>query len=180
MTTPRPTPFPATTPRAWVFTVFVIISDSDDEITTLPVRPAPPSPDRTPALYGYPLDSALKTYTRYKTLLNELTNDGVILFKHEINVGFMNSLLEKWLSFSYGLRNANHTQTFDLDDIYGRFVYEDNLISKRYPETKKALITAPSISPISTTFFSYNIVQDFQENSDDEANERSSEEYLRD
>ncbi|GJS58125.1 hypothetical protein Tco_0652909 [Tanacetum coccineum] len=26
------------------------------EITTLPVRPAPPSPDRTLALYGYPLD----------------------------------------------------------------------------------------------------------------------------
>ncbi|GKE54569.1 hypothetical protein Tco_1489725, partial [Tanacetum coccineum] len=35
----------------------VIISNSDDEITTLPVRPAPPSPDRTPALYGYLLDS---------------------------------------------------------------------------------------------------------------------------
>ncbi|GKG17260.1 hypothetical protein Tco_0362217, partial [Tanacetum coccineum] len=36
---------------------FVIISDSDDEITTLPIRPAPSSPDRTPALCGYPLDS---------------------------------------------------------------------------------------------------------------------------
>ncbi|GKF90478.1 hypothetical protein Tco_0274179, partial [Tanacetum coccineum] len=57
MTTPRPTPFPATTPRAGVFVPFVIISDSYDEITTLPVRPAPPSPDHTPALYGYPLDS---------------------------------------------------------------------------------------------------------------------------
>ncbi|GJR10236.1 hypothetical protein Tco_0792888 [Tanacetum coccineum] len=57
MTTPRLTPFPATTPRAGVFAPFVIISDSGDEITTLPVRPAPPSPDRTPALYGYPLDS---------------------------------------------------------------------------------------------------------------------------
>ncbi|GJV11942.1 hypothetical protein Tco_1353483 [Tanacetum coccineum] len=56
MTTPRPTPFPTTTPRAGVFALFVIISDSDDEITTLPVRPAPPLPDRTPALYGYPLD----------------------------------------------------------------------------------------------------------------------------
>ncbi|GJX73509.1 reverse transcriptase domain-containing protein [Tanacetum coccineum] len=57
MTTPRSTPFPTTTLRARVFTPFVIISDSDDEITTLPIRPAPPSPDRTPALYGYPLDS---------------------------------------------------------------------------------------------------------------------------
>ncbi|GJU50994.1 hypothetical protein Tco_1220549 [Tanacetum coccineum] len=54
MTTPCLTPFPATTPRAKVFAPFVIISDSDDEITTLPVRP---SPDRTPALYGYLLDS---------------------------------------------------------------------------------------------------------------------------
>ncbi|GKB90247.1 hypothetical protein Tco_0962519, partial [Tanacetum coccineum] len=57
MTTPRPTPFSATTPCAGVFTPFVIISDSDDDITTLPIRPAPLSPDRTPALYGYLLDS---------------------------------------------------------------------------------------------------------------------------
>nr|GEV85599.1 putative reverse transcriptase domain-containing protein [Tanacetum cinerariifolium] len=59
MSTPHPTPFPTTTPRAGVFSLFVIISDSDDEITTLPVRPAPPLPDRAPALYGYPLDSGV-------------------------------------------------------------------------------------------------------------------------
>ncbi|GJW95165.1 reverse transcriptase domain-containing protein [Tanacetum coccineum] len=58
MTTPRPTPFPATTPRAGVFALFVIISVSDNEITTLPVIPTPPSPDHTPALYGCPLDSS--------------------------------------------------------------------------------------------------------------------------
>nr|GEY62211.1 hypothetical protein [Tanacetum cinerariifolium] len=40
-----------------VFAPFVIISNSDEEITTISVRPAPPSPDRTLALYGYPLDS---------------------------------------------------------------------------------------------------------------------------
>nr|GFC58960.1 hypothetical protein [Tanacetum cinerariifolium] len=34
MTTPRPTPFPATTPRVRVFTSFVIIYDSDDESET--------------------------------------------------------------------------------------------------------------------------------------------------
>ncbi|GKC97594.1 retrovirus-related pol polyprotein from transposon TNT 1-94 [Tanacetum coccineum] len=127
-----------------------------------------------------PSKSLSQTYTCYKTLLNELTNDGVTLYKHEINVGFVNSLHEKWLSFSQGLRNANHTQTLDLADIYGRFVYEDNLISRRYYKTKKALITAPSTSLISTTFFSNNIVQDFQENSDDEDDERSGAEYLRD
>ncbi|GJR77237.1 hypothetical protein Tco_0089602 [Tanacetum coccineum] len=127
-----------------------------------------------------PLESHSQTYTRYKTLLNELTNDGVTPSKHEINVGFMNSLPEKWLSFSQGLKNVNHTQTLDLADIYGRFVYEDNLISKRYPDIKKPLISTLSTSQISTAFFSNNIVQDFQKNSDDEADERSSEEYLRD
>ncbi|GJR09549.1 hypothetical protein Tco_0792201 [Tanacetum coccineum] len=52
-----------------------------------------------------PTESLSQTYTRYKTLLN----DGVGLSKHEINVGFVNSLSEKWLTFSQGLRNANHT-----------------------------------------------------------------------
>ncbi|GJR05617.1 retrovirus-related pol polyprotein from transposon TNT 1-94 [Tanacetum coccineum] len=113
-------------------------------------------------------------------MLNELANDGVNLSKYEINVGFVNSLPEKWLTFSQGLRNANHTQTLDLADIYGRFVYEDNLIQRRYSDTKKALITTPSSTPISTAFFSNNVIQDFQENSDDEVDERTSEEYLRD
>ncbi|GJX69769.1 hypothetical protein Tco_0305496 [Tanacetum coccineum] len=57
------------------------------------------------------------------------------------------SLPKKWLTFSQGLRNANHTQTLDLANIYERFVYEDNLIQRSY---------------------------------DDEVDERSSEEYLRD
>ncbi|GJZ31538.1 hypothetical protein Tco_0576585 [Tanacetum coccineum] len=65
-------------------------------------------------------------------------------------------------------------------DLVHRFVHEDNPVSRRYPEYKKILITAPSTTPISTTFFSNNIVLDFQENSDDEVDERTSEEYLRD
>ncbi|GJX67201.1 hypothetical protein Tco_0302928 [Tanacetum coccineum] len=85
-----------------------------------------------------PSETLLQTYTHYKTLLNELANDGVILSKHKINVGFVNSLPEKWLSFSQGLRNANLSQTLDLAGIYGRFVYEDNLIAKRFSQTKKA------------------------------------------
>ncbi|GJR84197.1 retrovirus-related pol polyprotein from transposon TNT 1-94 [Tanacetum coccineum] len=127
-----------------------------------------------------PTESLSQTYTRYKILLNELANDGVNLFKHDINVGFMNSLPEKWLTFSQGLRNANHTQTLDLVDIYGRFVYEDNLIQKRYSDTKKVLITTPLSTVISTAFFSNNVIQDIKENSDNDVDERSSEEYLRD
>ncbi|GJX12400.1 retrovirus-related pol polyprotein from transposon TNT 1-94 [Tanacetum coccineum] len=100
-------------------------------------------------------ESLSQTYTRYKTLLNEIANDGVNLSKHEIN-------------------------TLDLADIYGRVVYEDNLIQRRYFDTKKALITTPLSFAISTAFFSNNVIQDFQENFDDEIDERSSKEYLRD
>ncbi|GJU87077.1 retrovirus-related pol polyprotein from transposon TNT 1-94 [Tanacetum coccineum] len=126
------------------------------------------------------IESLSQTYTRYKTLLNELANDGVNLSKHEINVGFVNNLPEIWLTFSQGLRNANHTQTLDLADIYGRFVYENNLIQRRYSDTKKALITTPSSTSIYTAFFSNNVIQDFQENSDDKVDERTSDEYLKD
>ncbi|GKA94840.1 ribonuclease H-like domain-containing protein, partial [Tanacetum coccineum] len=101
-------------------------------------------------------ESLSQTYTRYKTLLNELANNGVNLSKHEINVGFINSLPQKWLTFSQGLRNANHTQTLDLANIYGRFVYEENLIQRRHSDTKKALITTPSSTAISAAFFSNN------------------------
>ncbi|GKB75353.1 hypothetical protein Tco_0942248 [Tanacetum coccineum] len=43
------------------------------------------------------------TYTSYKTLFNELSNDGVQLSKHELNVGFVNNFPEKYLNFSQGL-----------------------------------------------------------------------------
>ncbi|GKE56634.1 hypothetical protein Tco_1495819 [Tanacetum coccineum] len=108
-----------------------------------------------------PSESLSQTYTRYKTLINKLLNDGVTLSKYKINVGFINILPEKWLRFNQGLRNADHTQTLDLADIYRRFVYEDNLILRIYPESKKALITAPSTTLISTAFFSNNVIQDF-------------------
>ncbi|GJX30950.1 retrovirus-related pol polyprotein from transposon TNT 1-94 [Tanacetum coccineum] len=127
-----------------------------------------------------PTESLSQTYTRYKTLINNLANDGVNLSKHEINVSFVNTLPEKWLTFYQGLRNTNHTQTLHLADIYGRFVYKDNLIQRMYSDTKNALITTPSSTAISSAFFSNNIIHDFQENSDNEVDERSSEEYLRD
>ncbi|GJT70514.1 hypothetical protein Tco_1029800 [Tanacetum coccineum] len=91
-----------------------------------------------------PFERLSQTYTHYKTLFNKLSDDGVNLFKHQINVGFVYIHLEKC------------------------FVYEDNLIQRRYSDTKKALITTLSTTPISTNFFSNHVVQDFQENSDDE------------
>ncbi|GJZ10132.1 hypothetical protein Tco_0544891 [Tanacetum coccineum] len=50
-----------------------------------------------------PSEGLLQTYTWYKTLLNELSNDGVKLSKHKINVGFVNSLPEKCVMSSVKL-----------------------------------------------------------------------------
>ncbi|GJZ35180.1 hypothetical protein Tco_0580997 [Tanacetum coccineum] len=51
---------------------------------------------------------------------------------------------------------------------------QDKLIQRRYSDTKMTLITTPSNTAISIDLFSNNVVQDFQENSDDEVDERSS------
>lgn len=113
-------------------------------------------------------ESLSETYTPYKTLLNELTNDGVTLSKLEINVGFVNSLPEKGLKFSHGLRNANHLQNLELPEIYGKFLYEDNLISRRYPDSKKAQEAKKTLTSTPIAFYSNGVVQDFQDGSDDE------------
>ncbi|GKD19471.1 hypothetical protein Tco_1208629 [Tanacetum coccineum] len=84
------------------------------------------------------------------------------------------------MDLKLGLRNSNHTQSLDLADIYGSFVYEDSLIQRRYYDTKKALITTPLSTAMSTTFFSNNVIYDFKERFNDEVDERSSEQYLRD
>ncbi|GKB37004.1 hypothetical protein Tco_0881946 [Tanacetum coccineum] len=55
------TPRPSVTPRAGVPIPFIILSNSHDEVTTLPVRHAPPSPDYVPALPDYSPDSDLNS-----------------------------------------------------------------------------------------------------------------------
>ncbi|GKE39143.1 retrovirus-related pol polyprotein from transposon TNT 1-94, partial [Tanacetum coccineum] len=56
--------------------------------------------------------------------------------------------------------------------------YEENLIDSIYDtEKNKSLVSA---TPLSTTFFSSSIVQDFQDSPDDEEDTRSNHEYLND
>ncbi|GJR89436.1 reverse transcriptase domain-containing protein [Tanacetum coccineum] len=75
-------------------------------------------------------------------------------------------------------KDKNRSQIDKTEHENGKSVKEK---SKSKPSQKvKALITTPSSTPISAAFFSNNVIQDFQENSDDEVDERSSEEYLRD
>nr|GEV00913.1 retrovirus-related Pol polyprotein from transposon TNT 1-94 [Tanacetum cinerariifolium] len=50
-------------------------------------------------------ESLTQTFTIYKSLMNELVNDGIKLSKLEIDIGFINGLPKKWLAFCQSLRN---------------------------------------------------------------------------
>ncbi|GKC34068.1 hypothetical protein Tco_1046452 [Tanacetum coccineum] len=121
-------------------------------------------------------ETLTQTFTRYKALMNELVNDGIKLSNLEINIGFINRLPKKWLSFCQSLRNTNHVKDSELASLFGKLKYEENLIDNIYEaEKKKSIISA---TPLSTAFFS--TIQNFQDSLDDEEDTRSSQEYLND
>ncbi|GJV19279.1 hypothetical protein Tco_1368299 [Tanacetum coccineum] len=68
------------------------------------------------------------TFTRYKVLMNELVNNGINFSKLEINIGFINSLPKKWLSFCQSLGNSNHVKESELASQFDKLKYEENLI----------------------------------------------------
>ncbi|GJR70171.1 retrovirus-related pol polyprotein from transposon TNT 1-94 [Tanacetum coccineum] len=95
--------------------------------------------------------SLTQTFTRYKALMNELVNDSINLSKLEINIGFINGLPKKWLSFCQSLKNTNHVKDFELASLFGKLEYEENLIDSIY-ETKKNE-SFVSATPLHTSFF---------------------------
>ncbi|GKA50349.1 hypothetical protein Tco_0743422 [Tanacetum coccineum] len=120
-------------------------------------------------------ETLTQTLTKYKALMNEFVNV-IKLSKLEINTGFINRLLKKWLSFCQSLRNINHVKDSELASLFGKLKYEENLIDSIYEtEKNKSLVSA---TPLSTAFFS--TVQNFQDSPDDEEDTRSSQEYLND
>ncbi|GJQ98151.1 hypothetical protein Tco_0009290 [Tanacetum coccineum] len=123
-------------------------------------------------------ETLTQTFTRYKALMNELVNDSITLFKLEINTGFINRLPKKWLAFCQSLRNTNNVKESELACLSGKLKYEENLIDNIYETNKEK--TLVSTTPLSTSFFSTFIVQDFQYSPDDEEDTRSSQEYMND
>ncbi|GKE05474.1 retrovirus-related pol polyprotein from transposon TNT 1-94 [Tanacetum coccineum] len=63
-------------------------------------------------------ETLIQTFTRYKALMNELVNDDIKLSKLEINIGFINGLPKKWLSFYQSLRNKNHVKDSKLASLF--------------------------------------------------------------
>nr|GEZ67177.1 retrovirus-related Pol polyprotein from transposon TNT 1-94 [Tanacetum cinerariifolium] len=120
-----------------------------------------------------PTKSLSQTYTRYKTLLNELASDGVNFSKHEINVGFVNSLPEN----NYGVIYE--------DMLNGAYfgakmkTFEDYLILTNTPYPGKEIRRISSNSSQKNAYKQFPIRRiplppyiDFQENFDDEIDER--------
>ncbi|GJY92486.1 hypothetical protein Tco_0508268 [Tanacetum coccineum] len=123
-------------------------------------------------------ESLTQTFIRYKALMNELVNNGIKLSKLEINIGFINGLPKKWLSFCQSLRNPNHVKDSELASLFDKLKYEENLIDSIYEtEKSKSLV---STTPLSIAFFSTSIVHDFQDSPDDVEDTRSSHEYSND
>ncbi|GKC38623.1 hypothetical protein Tco_1051007, partial [Tanacetum coccineum] len=74
--------------------------------------------------------------------------------------------------------NTNHVKDSELASLFDKLKYEENLIDSIY-ETKKSK-SLVSATPLSTSFFSTSIIQDFQDSFDDDEDTRSSHEYLND
>ncbi|GKF53310.1 hypothetical protein Tco_0160220 [Tanacetum coccineum] len=87
--------------------------------------------------------------------MNELVNDDINLSKHKINIGFINGLPKKWLSFCQSLRNTNNVKDSELASLFGKLKYEENLINSVYEtEKNKSFVSA---TPLSTAFFTSSI-----------------------
>ncbi|GJY64767.1 hypothetical protein Tco_0466227 [Tanacetum coccineum] len=103
-------------------------------------------------------------------------NDGIKLSKLKINIGFINGLPKKWLSFCQSLRNTNHVKDFELASLCDKLQYEENLYDSIYETKKKKSLT--TATPLSTIFISTSIVQYIQDSPDDEEDTISSQEYM--
>nr|GEU74380.1 copia protein [Tanacetum cinerariifolium] len=96
-----------------------------------------------------------------------------------INYLTSKSTWDDLILYHEGPSDVKESRVMDLKLCYNTFKFkEENLIDNIYEiQKEKSLVFA---MPLSTTFFSTSIVQDFQDSHDDEEDTRSSHEYLND
>ncbi|GKF01461.1 hypothetical protein Tco_0028384, partial [Tanacetum coccineum] len=93
------------------------------------------------------------TFTRLKSLLNDLENNGVSIPQPEVNATFVNTLPRKWLSMNQTQRANNSIKNDILAALYGKYNYEEGPIDQIYEsestrftiQASKALISNPSM-----------------------------------
>nr|GEZ04261.1 feruloyl CoA ortho-hydroxylase 1-like [Tanacetum cinerariifolium] len=105
-----------------------------------------------------PSESLSHTYTHYKTLLNEFTNDGVNLSKHEINVKVLMTLADdelsvgknharnsKWIDIT--MRKVNILLTMNEDADWQNYLNYINIHIKASPSSEVMSLTFQPHSP---------------------------------
>ncbi|GJR15010.1 retrovirus-related pol polyprotein from transposon TNT 1-94 [Tanacetum coccineum] len=116
-------------------------------------------------------DKVNGTFTRLRSLLNDLENNGVFIPQAEVNATFVNSLPRKWLSMNQTQRANNSIKNDTLTVLYGKYNYEEGLIDQIYEsestrftlQGSKALISNPTMQ---------------ESDSDIEEDQRRSSEFL--
>nr|GEX49095.1 hypothetical protein [Tanacetum cinerariifolium] len=109
-------------------------------------------------------ESLTQTFTRYKALMNELLNDGIKLSKLEINTGFINGLLKKWLSFYQSPRNTNHVKDSELASLFDNHDDEkDTRSSHEYLNDLEEEYQERSLLDKSKRFFKNEVSSDDEE-----------------
>ncbi|GJS82734.1 hypothetical protein Tco_0749275 [Tanacetum coccineum] len=79
------------------------------------------------------------TFTRLRSLLNDLENNGVSIPQVEVNAMFVNSLPRKWLSMNQTQRANNSIKNDILAALYGKYNYEEGLIDQIYKSSSEFL-----------------------------------------
>ncbi|GKB47247.1 hypothetical protein Tco_0898000 [Tanacetum coccineum] len=118
---------------------------------------------------------------RLKSLIMSVLPDDQMNFV--INYETTKYIWEDLILYLDGPSDVKENRVMDLKDselasIFGKLIYEENLIDSIYETKKKKSLT--TATPFSTAFFSTSIVQDFQDSLDDEEDTRSSQEYMND
>nr|GEU63742.1 RNA-directed DNA polymerase, eukaryota, reverse transcriptase zinc-binding domain protein [Tanacetum cinerariifolium] len=72
------------------------------------------------------------TFTRLKSLLNDLEKNGVSIPQVEVNATFVNSLPKKWLSMNQTQRANNAIKNDTLATLYGKYNYKEGLVDQIY------------------------------------------------
>lgn len=96
-------------------------------------------------------EKVAQTYTRLKSLLNDLSNKGVNIPKARVNATFFDNLPKKQLSLNWNQRANNSIKNFSFATLFGKYNYEEELINQIYEPEKKNVNTQTSMT---TTLFS--------------------------
>nr|XP_043639170.1 uncharacterized protein LOC122610241 [Erigeron canadensis] len=80
--------------------------------------------------FSLPDESLDSTYTRFKGLLNDMTNVGIVHDNFKLCHKFIDSLPLKWQNLRQILRTTKQIQEYDLEEIFGVLQFEEKALAQ--------------------------------------------------